>query len=180
MIPEARLDESEAGRAPVSDGWYVVNARDTAWLTSTYFGAAGVFESEAIRFDEVGFTLSVLLPGQPSGLYHAETSQEDFLVLSGECLVLVEGEERPLRTWDFVHCPPETEHIFVGAGDGPCIIFMTGGRTTEKRTVYPRAEVALRHGAGVEEETQSPAQAYAPFARWESGRPKVWNELPWA
>jgi uncharacterized cupin superfamily protein len=101
-------------------------------------------------------------------------------VLSGECLLLVEGEERRLRAWDFVHCPAGTEHIFVGAGDGPCVIFMAGSRTAAGATVYPRSELALRHGAGVEAETSSPQEADAPFERWHRGRPAVWDELPWA
>jgi len=105
----------------------------------------------------------VIWPGQPSGLYHAETDQEDFLVLTGECVLLVEGEERPLRAWDFVHCPPGTEHVFVGAGDGPCVIFMVGRRASDKGIVYPSSELARRHGAGVETQTSSPAEAYAPF-----------------
>ena len=118
--------------------------------------------------------------GGPSALYHRESNQEDFLVLAGECLLLIEGEERPLEAWDFVHCPPETEHIFVGAGDGPCVIFMAGGRTGEKRIVYPRSELALRHRAGGEQETSVPQDAYAPFPRWQPGPPESWDGLPWA
>jgi uncharacterized cupin superfamily protein len=132
----------------------------------------------------VGFTLAVLGPGQSDGLYHREANQEDFLVLAGECLLLIEGEERALNAWDFVHCPPDTEHIFVGTGDSPCLIFMTGARIgwPEKGIVYPRLELALRHGAGVEKETSRPAEAYAPFPKWKPGRPApaTWNRLPWA
>jgi uncharacterized cupin superfamily protein len=95
-------------------------------------------------------------------------------------LLLVEGEERRLEAWDFVHCPPGTEHSFIGAGDGPCVIFMTGARTREKSTVYPRSDLARRHGAGVETETSSPAEAYAPFPHWQPERPESWNGLPWA
>jgi len=107
----------------------------------------------------------------------------DFLVLRGECLLLIEGEERQLETWDFVHCPPDTEHAFVGAGDGPCVIFMTGARQgwpEGKGIFYPRSELALRHGAGVEAETSSPAEAYAPFPKWLPGRPASFAGLPWA
>jgi uncharacterized cupin superfamily protein len=134
----------------------------------------------ARRFADVGLMVQVIQPGQPSGLYHAETNQEHFLVLAGECLLLVGGEERPLRAWDFVHCPPGTEHVFVGAGDGPCVIFMTGRRTEEKTIVYPRSKLAQRHGAGVETETGSPSDAYALFPHWQPERPRSWNGLPWA
>jgi uncharacterized cupin superfamily protein len=180
LVEEARLAELESGLAPTGDGWFVVNVRDTAWLTSEAFGAAGVFEGESFRFADVGFTVGVFWPGQPSGLYHSETNQEDFFVLAGECLLLVEGEERQLHTWDFVHCPPGTDHIFIGAGDGPCVIFMTGGRTRKHEVVYPRSELALRHGAGAQTETTSAGEAYAPFPRWQLRRPENWDGLPWA
>ena len=120
MAEEARLEETGSGLAPVGDGWFVGNFRAAAWVTSEKFGSCSYLESEDSDF-ELGHTLAVLQPGQPSGLYHAESSQEDFLVLAGECLLLIEGEERRLAAWDFVHCPPGTEHIFVGAGDGPCV-----------------------------------------------------------
>ena len=128
MPEEARLKQNESGLGPVTEGWFVVNTSSAAWLTHDVFGASCGFESPEAEFGELGIRLSVLQPGQPNGLYHAEDTQEDFLVLSGECLLLVEGEERRLRAWDFFHCPPMTEHILVGAGEGPCVILMTGTR----------------------------------------------------
>jgi uncharacterized cupin superfamily protein len=181
MVEEARLEQLDAGLTPVSKGWFVVNVRDAAWVTNDAFGSACTIEGEGTpAFGEIGFTLAVLQPGRPSALYHRESNQEDFLVLAGECLLLIEGEERRLRAWDFVHCPPETEHIFVGAGDGPCVIFMAGGRTGEKRITYPRSELALRYGAGVETETSVPREAKAPFPKWRPGPPESWDGLPWA
>jgi uncharacterized cupin superfamily protein len=107
-------------------------------VTNEVLGSACTFEDEGTPpFGEMGFTLGVLQPGKPSALYHRESNQEDFLVLVGEWVLLIEGEERRLRAWDFVHCPPEAEHIFVGAGDGPCVIFMARGRMGEKRITYP-------------------------------------------
>jgi uncharacterized cupin superfamily protein len=190
MVEEARLEELDSGLAPVSDGWFVVNVRDAAWLANDAFGARCVFEGDkpvlrtrpelpGHKFPDLGFTLQVIQPRQASGMYHAETNQEDFLVLAGECLLLVEGEERPLRAWDFVHCPPGTQHVFVGAGDAPCVILMTGARTREKAIVYPSSELARRHGAGVEAETSSPAEAYAEFPHWQPERPDTWEGLPW-
>jgi uncharacterized cupin superfamily protein len=131
-------------------------------------------------FDQLGFTLAVLEPGKPSGMYHAETSQENFLVLAGTCLLVVEEHERELRAWDFVHCPPGTRHTFVGTGDGPCVIFMTGARREGDTIVYPVSETARARSAGVETETDSPAEAYAPFTHWRLGRPEAWPELPWS
>ncbi len=178
MVKEARLERSQRGLEPATEGWFVVNVRDAAWITNDARGAACGFESDAARFPDVGFTLHVLSPGQPNGMYHREADQEDFLVLAGECLLLVEGEERPLRAWDFVHCPADTEHIFVGAGDGPCVIFMVGGRT-RGGVFYPRSELALRHGAGVEAATTDPREAYAGMPDWKPGRTEDERGLPW-
>ncbi len=161
MIDEARLEQTEYGLAPATEGWFTVNVRDAAWVTNEAMGAACIFEGDAVAFGQIGYTLAVLQPGQPSGMYHREDDQEDFLVLSGECLAIVEGEERTLRAWDFLHCPPGTEHIFVGAGDGPCVIFMAGARANRGSALYTRDEAALRHGAGVETETPESSEAYA-------------------
>ena len=161
--------------------WFVVNVRDGHWRTHHAFGASCGFEDSETSFEQFGINVRVLRPGQPNCLYHSESNQEDFLVLAGECLLLVEGEERPLRAWDFVHCPPETEHVFVGAGDGPCVILMAGGRSEDERLLYPVSEVARRHGASAERETTSPEEAYAPYAPPPTDdRPDRWDELPWA
>jgi uncharacterized cupin superfamily protein len=191
VTEEARLAPVDSGLTPATDGWFVVNVRDAAWLTNDKFGARCVFEAngrvvgdrsdlELQTFPQLGLMLDVIWPDQPSGLYHSETKQEDFLVLAGECVLLIDGEERRLRAWDFVHCPPGTDHIFVGAGDGPCVIFMTGARGEGKQLDYPVWEVARRYGAGVENKTSDPHEAYAPYSHWELGRPKDWDDLPWS
>jgi uncharacterized cupin superfamily protein len=158
VVPEAPLKPAGQGLAPRGDGWFVLNAADARWLDGDY-GAYTRFEGDA-RFPQVGFNIGVLQPGQPACLYHREEDQENFVVLAGECLLLVEGEERPLKQWDFVHCPPWTEHVFVGAGSGPCAILAVGGRSG-KNVVYPVSELARRHGASAAEETAEPKVAYA-------------------
>jgi uncharacterized cupin superfamily protein len=178
-VPEARLEDFGSGLAPASDGWFVVNVRDAEWWTSKKFGSGCGFESEASEFTQLGFNLSVLEPGQPNCLYHSESQQEAFLVLSGGCRVLVEGEERLLRPWDFFHSPAGTEHVFVGADDGPCVILMVGARSEDERLFYPESKLAARYGASAEEETSDPRRAYAPFERSERGRPPYWDSLPW-
>jgi uncharacterized cupin superfamily protein len=180
VVPEARLEQREAGLEPVTDGWFVVNVRDAAWVTNGELGDACIIEGEDVSFPDLGFTIGVLQPGQASR-YHREANQEDFLVLSGECIALIEEQERHLNAWDFVHCPAGTDHAFVGAGHGPCVIFMVGARAgwPEKGIVYPRSELALRHGAGVELETTSPAEAYARLEKWKPGKPADWRGLPW-
>jgi uncharacterized cupin superfamily protein len=180
-VGEARLEQLDAGLTPVTEGWFVVSVPEAAWVTNEALGAACIFEGDDVSFPHLGFTIAVLQPGQSGGRYHREANQEDFLVLSGECVLLIEGEERPLKAWDFVHCPPNTEHAFVGVGDGPCVIFMTGAREgfPEMGTVYPRSELALRHGAGVEAETRLSSEAYAPFPKWKPGPPPSWDGLPW-
>ncbi|HVC87547.1 MAG TPA: cupin domain-containing protein [Gaiellaceae bacterium] len=179
-MPEAPLTDSGAGLAPTGDGWFVVNVRDTAWVTSAAFGSGCGFESREFSFPQVGVNISVLKPGEPNCLYHSESLQEAFLVVSGECKLLVDGVERPLRTWDFFHCPAGTEHVFVGAGDGPCAILMVGARSADEQLLYPVSELAARYGASAAQETPDPRQAYAPFERSEPGRPAYWDRLPWA
>ena len=163
MPDEARLEQTENGRVPSFDGWFVVNAADTPWWQSDYFGASTSHEGK-LEFPEYGMNIHVLWPGQPNGLYHRESVQEDFLVVSGECLVLIEGEERRLKAWDFVHCPAGTDHIFVGAGEGPCVVVAVGARKPGRGIRYPVNELALRYGAGVEQETTDAREAYARFA----------------
>jgi uncharacterized cupin superfamily protein len=162
MVPEAPLSQQPAGgRVPAGAGWFVLNAAQAEWLTGA-FGTYTRFEGEAdgARFSALGINIGVLAPGQPSSYYHAESSQEDFLVLAGECLLIVEGEQRALRQWDFVHCPAWTEHVFVGAGDGPCVVLAVGARPSDE-VVYPVCELALRHGAGVAVECRDSDEAYA-------------------
>jgi uncharacterized cupin superfamily protein len=165
MVVEARLDSTEHGLVPAGDGWFVLNARDARWRDGEGRGAICDFEGEP-GFPQLGINLSVLEPGETMAMYHWEADQEDFLVLAGEALLLVEGDERPLRRWDFVHCPPGTKHVIVGAGNGPCLVLAVGARdrsTGPEWGGYSVDEAALRHGAGVERETTDPQQAYARF-----------------
>lgn len=163
VVPEARLERTEDGVRAVSEGWFVVNLRETPWLANE-LGQFTVAESAEVRFEQVGVAVGIIGPGQPNAMYHAEDAQEDFLVLSGECLLIVEGQERHLQAWDFVHCPPMTAHVFVGAGDGQCVVLAAGARRKGRALVYPVHETALKHGAGVEEETSDPSVAYARFS----------------
>lgn len=179
-MPDAPLEDSGSGLAPVSDGWFVVNVRDAEWWTSETFGSGCGFESREHAFPQVGINLSVVEPGESNCLYHSESQQEAFLVLSGECKLLVEGEERPLAPWDFVHCPAGVEHVFVGSGDGPCTILMAGARTKDEQLLYPVSELAARYGASVAEETSDWRQAYATAEWFRRERPPSWDRLPWA
>jgi uncharacterized cupin superfamily protein len=153
------------GLMPDGDGWFVINARASRWRDSGPLGFYCDFEGKR-RFPQVGINLNVLAPGQPMSMYHSENGQEGFLVLSGECLLIVEGEERELKAWDFFHCPRQTEHVIVGAGDVPAVVLAVGARgRIRKGFVYPVDKIARRHGAGVETETTKPAEAYAGFPR---------------
>jgi quercetin dioxygenase-like cupin family protein len=174
------MEQLDTGLAPVTDGWFVVNVPSAAWVTNPEGGDACIFESDAVTFPHVGFTLNVIQPGQVPGRYHREANQENFLVLSGECLMIIEGVERRLKAWDFVHCPPDCEHVFIGAGDGPCMIFATGARNgwpDDKGIVYTPSEVAARHGASVETETTVSAEAYAGRPPWQPGHGPLVEEL---
>jgi uncharacterized cupin superfamily protein len=156
--------------------WFVRNVADNEWWVNEKFGARSMLVPHG---SEVGVRIHVLEPGKPSTLYHRESGQEGFLVVEGECLLIVEGEERPLRVWDYFHCAPGTAHSFVGAGDGPCVMVTVGARDERGSILYARDEAALRHAAGSERETDTPAEAYAPFPTWGAGRPAGWDSLPW-
>jgi uncharacterized cupin superfamily protein len=172
VVPEAPLETREHGLAPEGDGWFVLNARDAEWRHAPGRDAVCYFEGEA-EFEQIGINLRVLQPGEAMGMYHWEADQEDFLILSGEALLIVESEERPLRAWDFVHCPPDTNHIVVGAGDGPCVAVAIGARqnqTPDGWGGYRPDETARRHGASVERETTNAEEAYAHLPRRKPSR----------
>jgi uncharacterized cupin superfamily protein len=159
-VPEATLTPTQHGLAPTGKGWFIVNVSEARAMRSPRFGAACRFEGED-RFPELGINVRVLEPGQPNALYHRESPQEDFLVLSGECLAIVEEEERTMGAGDFLHAPPGTAHVVIGAGDGPCAILMVGTRDPSEELLYPVSETAARHGASVEVETNEAEVAYA-------------------
>jgi uncharacterized cupin superfamily protein len=165
---EAPLERTEHGFAPQGEGWYVLNLRDAEWRHADGRGAVCVVadDFEGWRRDtaQLGVNPFVLLPGEPMSMYHWEADQEAFLVLSGGALLVVEGEERPLREWDFVHCPPGTRHVLVGAGTAPCLVLAVGSRAHDGQPDsigFPVDEVAGRHGASVVEETTDGGAAYA-------------------
>jgi uncharacterized cupin superfamily protein len=167
VVREAELVSTERGLVPKGEGWFVVNARETQWWQRPGRGVLCEFEGAgfegAANFEQLGINLQVLGPGEPMSMYHWEADQEDFLVLAGEALLIVEGEERPLRQWDFVHCPPGAKHTIVG---GPCVVLAVGARGTSTGAdwgAYTVDEAAIRHGAGVEHETTLPDEAYARF-----------------
>ena len=156
--------------------WYVRNVAETEWWVNEKFGARTMLVPHG---SHVGARVHVLEPGKPSTLYHRESEQEGFLVVEGECLLIVEGEERLLRRWDYFHCAPGVTHSFLGAGEGPCVMVTLGARNENGTILYARDETALRHGAGVEQDTDTPGDAYEPFPKWEAGRPAAWYSLPW-
>jgi uncharacterized cupin superfamily protein len=170
MVPEARLHGTEHGMVPAGEGWFVLDARAGRWRSWEGLGARLAFEGDT-EFPQVGINLYVLAPGQPMGMYHREADQEDFLVLAGEPLLIVEGAERVLRQWDFVHCPPGTEHMIVGAGAGGSVVLAVGARQHQDEPDWGRYivnQTAQRHGASVEHETSDPDAAYArlPAHQW--------------
>ena len=160
MTEEARLEQSEHGAHAASAGWFILNLADARWMQIEESGHWTDFEPPG-GFEHYGIGVHVLPPGTPNGKYHSENVQEDFLVLAGECILIVEGEERRLKAWDFFHCAPGTNHIIVGAGDGPCAILMAGLRGAGKELHYPVSEVAARYNASTPEETDTPRVAYS-------------------
>jgi uncharacterized cupin superfamily protein len=171
IVPEAQLEQTAEGLRPVGPGWFVLNAREARWRHRKGGGdrvsLTGTTAEECETFFRgLGANLSVLGPGEPIGMYHWEADQEAFLVLSGEALLLIEGQERSLRQWDFVHLPAGTRHMIVGTGEG-CTVLAIGAREHIDEScnggAYVVDDVALRHGAGVEEETTEASIAYARY-----------------
>jgi uncharacterized cupin superfamily protein len=171
-VKEASLRETETGLVPEGQGWFVLNLRDASWSTFEGGGTWVDFGAEGVR-QQIGVGVHVLMPGDAPGRYHSESDQEGFLVLAGECVLIVEGEERRLRQWDYFHCPPDTAHITVGAGDGPCALLMVGAREEGRPIRYPVEELAARFGASVATQTSSAKEAYA------SSSPLVPARSPW-
>lgn len=152
----------------------IVNLSEVPAVGHPARGIALLPEGESRTWPDIGVNVRIMQPGQPNCRYHSEPVQEDFLVLYGECLVILDGQERPLKQWDFVHCPAGVEHVFVGAGDGPSAVLMIGSRA-HREAHYPVNELAARYDASVKEPTDSPAEAYADWA----DQPRQEVENPW-
>jgi uncharacterized cupin superfamily protein len=163
-MPEARLEQTDTGLVPHGGGWFVVNLGEVSWWSSEQRGTWSGLEAEDAPFAQYGIGIHILMPGQAPGFYHRESDQEGFLVLTGECVAIVEGQERRMRQWDYLHSPPGTDHITIGAGDEPCAILMTGARTREWLH-YPVDETAAKYGMSVSEPADSAAEAYAGESR---------------
>jgi uncharacterized cupin superfamily protein len=160
-VEEAQFEDTPYGSHLASEGWFVLNLGDALALRNQEKGGAHyLLEGRDVHFRDIAVNVKVLWPGDPNGLYHSEDGQEGFLVLAGECVLVVEEQERALRQWDYVHCPAGTRHIFVGAGEGPSVILMFGLRP-EEGLFYPASEVAAKYGASAAKETSDPDEAYA-------------------
>jgi uncharacterized cupin superfamily protein len=171
---EATITETETGKQVEGEGWFVLNLGEATWERDSDHGVYCTFEARDARFEHYGVNVHVVAPGQPNARYHRESNQEDFLVLAGECVAIVEGQERRLRQWDLLHCPPGAEHVIVGAGDGPCAILMIGKRDPDEDVHYPVNEVAARYGASVREPTDVPREAYADLERRRTAERAPW------
>ena len=176
-VPEAPMADTPGGRMPAGPGWFVLNLADARGVHVPGSGTYLPLENRDFAFEHFGINVHVLAPGERATLYHREDDQEAFLVLRGECLALIEEEERVLRACDFFHCAPGTRHSFVGAGDGPCAIVMVGSRLHGGEAHYPRSEVAERHGVSAVESTGDSQTAYR-GAGWSEERiaaPGLWR-----
>ena len=158
-MTEARLEHG----VPQTAGWFVVNARDARWLHNDMRSVCRFGGQGEAHFDQLGISLYWLAPGHPMSMYHHEAGQEDFLLLSGHGILIVEGEERALKPWDFVHCPPRTAHTIVATGDEPALVVAVGARVERGSVRYPVEPAAIRHGAGVPDATASADEACARY-----------------
>jgi uncharacterized cupin superfamily protein len=158
-VTEARLEDG----VPVTAGWFVLNARDALWLHNDMRAVCRFSGEGAAHFDDLGIGLYWIQPGKPMSLYHHEAGQEDFLLLRGHGTLIVEGQERALEPWDLFHCPARTPHTIVAVGDEPALILAVGARKERGSARYPVEPAAIRHGAGVPDESTSARETYASF-----------------
>ena len=160
-MEEARIEQTPEGQVPAGDGWFILNLGEMAWETAAGFGVWRDFDDQdSDPSERMGVHVHVLGPGESNGYYHAEAAQEGFLVLSGECIAVVEGEERRMRRWDYFHSPPGTEHITIGAGDEPCAILMFGSPDPRRKVEWIANETAAKYGASVARTTGRDTEAY--------------------
>jgi uncharacterized cupin superfamily protein len=178
VTDEATVRDTDTGKVAEGEGWFILNLAEASWERDSDLGTWCALEADDAHFSHFGIGPHLLMPGQANGRYHAETNQEGFLVLAGECIAIVEGEERHMRQWDYLHCPPGTYHITVGAGDGPCVILMVGARRPDRTIHYPVSELADRYGASTPHETDRPREAYADLARTTTRQPAPWPSVP--
>ncbi|HWI71800.1 MAG TPA: cupin domain-containing protein, partial [Baekduia sp.] len=171
------IEQTEHGQLPADDGWFIINLEEIAWETVEGGGTWCVFESPHTPRNPLGIGVHVLPPGEAPGFYHWESDQEGFLVLSGACVAVVEGQERRMGRWDYLHCPPGTAHIMIGAdGDEPCAVLMVGARTAGKLTRYPPDPVAAAHGASVTTDAVD-LDSRAAYAQWPV-QPRTFRDVP--
>jgi uncharacterized cupin superfamily protein len=173
-VNEATVTETETGKVVEGEGWFILNLAEASWERDPDLGIWCNLGAPDAPFSQFGIGPHLLMPGQPNARYHGESAQEGFLVLAGECIAIVEGEERRMRQWDYLHCPPGTYHITVGAGDGPCVILMVGTRAPDITTHYPVNEIAASYGASVQRDTDSSREAYADLARTDTRERAPW------
>jgi uncharacterized cupin superfamily protein len=178
LTDEARLRDTDTGKVVEGDGWFILNLAEASWDRDDTLGTWCVLGASDAPFTQFGIGPHLLMPGQANGRYHAETAQEGFLVLAGECIAIVEGEERRMRQWDYLHCPPGTYHITVGAGDGPCVILMVGARSPDNAIHYPVNELAARYGASAPRDTHAPDDAYADIPDTMTPQRAPWPSVP--
>ena len=159
-VAEATVEETEAGQVVRGEGWFILNLGEARWERDPDLGTWCNLGAHDAPFSQFGIGPHMLMPGQPNGRYHAEAAQEGFLVLSGECIAIVEGQERRMRQWDYLHSPPGTAHITIGAGDEPCAMLMFGSPDPSRKVSWIADELAAKHGVSVARTTSKDTEAY--------------------
>lgn len=161
---ESEYVAGEFGKSTKGEGWSILNLAECVWLDSPQFGCFARLEGTE-PFKDLGLNVHVLNEKQPACMYHSENKQEGFLVLFGECRVIVNDEERALKTWDYLHCPAGVEHLLVGGDNGPCALLMVGARGEDATLNYPVNEKARAFGGSADPATTNPKEAYAKVER---------------
>jgi uncharacterized cupin superfamily protein len=124
------------------DGPSVINLADPEAFSHSRGVTRLSLERGGVVWPDTAVSVQVMQPGKPNCRYHSEPAQ----VLHGECIAILNGEERRLRQWDFVDCPAGTEHVVVGAGDQACALLMVGSRREDAPhcpLISPRHSIML-------------------------------------
>jgi uncharacterized cupin superfamily protein len=143
----------------MGDDWFVKSVRDMRWVENAMGAYCDLADGE--DFPQFAINLNVLPRGSPMAIYHREPYQEGFLVLRGTCVLVVEGEELPLRQWDYFNCPPDVAHVVVGTGEEPALVLAVGHCGPEKAS-YPPEPLAAAYRASTDDEHDARA-AYERF-----------------
>jgi hypothetical protein len=156
MVPESQLEKTEHGLVSKGEGWFVLNKRDAVWRHVDGRGASASLAPISKASGNSSSSASIRScsgSGRTDGHVPLEGRSGGLPRGVGEAVLIIEGEERQLRAWDFVHCPPNTKRVIGGAGSGPCFVIAVGAREHDSLcvtgVVYVIKSIRIRARGGI-------------------------------